>query len=58
LSVYWGRRELSARDIQEFQRQIDHDLYWQPALADDPAQRHGPPDAQALREFRRNFRVS
>jgi len=51
LSAYWRRRELPARDVQEFQREIEDGLEWQPALTHNTPQRHRSSDTETGGEF-------
>ena len=40
LPFYWGRRQFTARDVEQFERQVEQSLWGQAALPDDSAQRH------------------
>jgi hypothetical protein len=50
-------REFPARDVEELQREIEHDLHWQSALTHDAPKRQGSSDAQIVRQLRRNLCV-
>src|SRR5262245_15013140 len=57
LAIQRGRREVSARDVQDLQREIEHDLHRQPAAAHDALQRQRASYAQATHELRGNVQV-
>jgi len=55
LPLYWRRRQFSTRHVENFQREIEQNLWRKPTLSHDASQRDRAPNAQALGEICWNF---